>query len=156
MSVTRQTQSDVSPASETVEAGTPITGLDDFSSVIVFVTLQGATDGPLDVFLQSFDGVNWVDVVHFPQLLAAASVIRFVVALSREPRPDAAPIVVGLDLTPALAANVAVHGTLTDRLRLTFDAGASTTAGAAQVLTVTGTETRLEDLQEQDLDLRVR
>ena len=157
MSVDRQTTSDTSPASPGTAAGTVISGLDDFQSVVLFLTIQGATGGTLDVYLQFYDGVNWIDFAHFTQLAAGGAAVSYVVPINRAPRPaDATPVVTGSDLTPALAADTIIHGTLTDRVRMVFVAGAGTSVGAAQVMTVVGTEERLEELQKQDLDLRVR
>ena len=154
MPVTRQTQSDTSPASETIAAGTPITGLDDFDSVVIFASIVGATGGVLDVFVQAFDGVNWIDIAHFTQLADGGAAVQYIVPISRVPRPDDnTAVVTGQDLTPALAADTIVHGTLTDRLRFVFDAGAGTSAGASQTLTIVGTKTLQADSEKRLLDL---
>jgi len=155
MTTQRFTQSSTSPGAPGTAAGLAIAGLDDFESVVVIASLLGATGGVLDVYLQAFDGTNWFDVAHYTQLAAGATLRRYSVLLGRG-AAAAAPVQVGLDLEGVLAANTVVPGTLTDRLRLLFVAGASTTVGAAQVLTVVGTEERLAELEERDLDLRVR
>ncbi len=149
MSVTRQTQSDTSPAAASTVAGTPITGLDDFDSVVIFASIEGATGGVLDVFIQFFDGTDWIDCVHFTQLTDGGAAVAYVIPIDRRARPDdATPVVTGQGLVPLLAADAIVHGTLTDRLRFVFVAGVGTSAGVSQVMTVVGTKTLLDVAQQ--------
>jgi hypothetical protein len=117
----------------------------DYDSVEVEAELKGATGGTLGIFLQSSDdGVNWFDVIAFMSLAAAAPVSYIRTSLSRYSTSSSSPVVVGKNLAPALAAGTSVQNGFGDRLRLVFVAGSGTTAGANQVVRLTGfrTETR--------------
>lgn len=111
--------------------------LTEFSSLSVTAALVGATGGPLDVYLQtSFDGgTTWVDYAHYPQLAALSAAVKYAFTTSMNAQ-NAAPVVVGNNTTPALAANTVVGGAWGDRFRLLMVAGASTTAGAAVSVTL--------------------
>lgn len=126
--------------------GTVAGGLSDFDSVEVFADLVGATGGALDVYLQRkvASGV-WVDWIHFPQLAAGAAAVRY--SASSRQATGTAPVVVGKsgdagtgggDGAPALAANTVVPGHPGDAVRVVAVAGASTSAGAAINVYVTG------------------
>lgn len=131
----RQTITETSPATPSTVVGVQVlTGLDDALSLKILATLTGATGGVLDVFLQGFDGVNWFDVCHFAQLGAGAAAAIFAVSLHRD-QPSGVPAVIGFDGTPLLAVNTVSQGGFSDRLRMVFIAGASTTVGASQVIT---------------------
>jgi hypothetical protein len=131
-----------SPASpSTVVQSSPLLGLGDYHSLLIHATLTGATGGPLDVYVQgSADGgTSWVDLVHFAQIAAAAAAAGFIVQLTRAAGSGATPIAVNATSnTPALAANKVNPGDWGDRLRYVFVAGASTSAGAAQTILVSG------------------
>lgn len=111
--------------------------LDDADALDISADLVGATGGTLDIYVQySPDtGRNWYDLAHFPQLAAGAAAVkyRFGVGLIAT---ASAPVVVGKNLSPALAASTVVQGPWGDRLRLVFVAGASTTAGAPVRVTI--------------------
>ncbi len=119
-----------------VASSSPV-DLTQFSSLSVTAALVGAAGGPLDVYLQtSFDGgTTWVDYAHFPQFLAAATAVKYAFSTTMIAQ-SAAPVVVGNNLSPALAANTVVGGTWGDRFRLVMVAGALTTAGAAVAVTL--------------------
>jgi hypothetical protein len=113
--------------------------LDDFDAVDLAIELVGATGGTLDVYVQSSldQGLTWYDSVHAPQLAAGAGAVIYRTSLTHFAQPaSAAPVAIGKNLSPALAANVAVQGGWGDRIRLVFVAGSSTTAGAAVKVTV--------------------
>lgn len=123
-----------------VPAGTPAgiitSGPVDWTtadSMSVTAELVGATGGVLDIYIQtSFDGgTKWWDYVHFAQLAAGASAIRYAFTASPVAVQNANPVVVGINLTPALAANTILGGAWGDRFRLVMVAGGGTTVGAA-------------------------
>jgi hypothetical protein len=113
--------------------------LDDYDSIDVFASLQGATGGALDVYLQVSpdEGQNWYDAVHWPQITAAHAVVYYRCSLTTKYQTlSDSPTVVGLNGTPALAVNTVCQGMGFDRARLVFVAGASTSAGAKQSVTL--------------------
>lgn len=117
------------------------TGLEpvhQYSHALITASLVGATGGALDVYLQTSPdyGTTWFDVIHFPQLAAAASAVKYVAALGKFVT-SAVPIVVGAATTPALAANVIFPSGFGTHFRTICVAGASTSAGAAVIITVT-------------------
>lgn len=114
------------------------TPIDDSDALDIFAELVGATGGTLDVYGQvSPDGgMNWTEVVHFPQLAAGAAAIKYQAPVSLFTNATV-PVVVGKNLVPALAVNTIVNGSYSDRFRLVFVAGSGTTAGAAIKVTVT-------------------
>lgn len=113
--------------------------LDDFDAVDVAAQLAGATGGSLDVYVQSsVDGVNWYDSIHFPTLANGAAAISYRTAVTHLGQPtSAAPVAIGKNLSPALAAGTTVQGGWGDRLRLLMVAGTGTTAGSAIKVFVT-------------------
>lgn len=119
-------------------AQTPITGLEAFRSLEIYANIQGATGGTLDIYIQvSPDGgTNWVDYIHYSQLAAASAAIQRLVTVTKGTNSGATPVTVGMNLTPALAANTVVGGDFGDRLRIVAVAGAGTTLGAAQTIKV--------------------
>lgn len=129
-----------SPASATTAVGATLAGLDAFETLTIFATLTGATGGTLDVYLQMSPdaGTTWVDYIHYAQILAAAGAASKLITVTRLTNSGTAPIAVGTGTTPALAANTIVGGNWGDRLRVLYVAGASTTAGAAQVIQIVG------------------
>jgi len=133
--------SGTSPAAASTVAGTALLGsqtdlrsqkLSGFKSMRVEATLQGATGGTLDVYLQvSYDGgVTWSDYVHFAQLAAGAASVTYGVSMSRS-NGDALAAV-GKGTTPLLAAGDWRDGEWGDAARLLFVAGGGTSAGAVQ------------------------
>lgn len=126
-------------------AGTPITGLGSFKSLFIYAALTGATGGALDVYLQvSPDfGVTWVDYAHYVQIAAAATVAKKAFTVSRYGQQTTVTTVgAGTTASPgvALAANTVIGGEFGDRIRVVSVAGASTSAGAAQVIKIIGKE----------------
>lgn len=118
------------------------TGLDGYLSLTVVAKLVGATGGTLDIYLQTSPdaGATWVDYAHFPQLAGGAAAIKYEFVVSQGIQ-TAAPIVVGINTTPALAANTVVGGAWGDRIRLLMVAGAGTSAGAAVNITISAQKT---------------
>lgn len=143
MTVQLHTISDTSPAAASTAAGDILLGLGRYDALQITAELVGATGGTLDVYLQTSPdgGTSWYDYIHFPQLAAAASAVKYMVNV---PQAGATGItVVGKDTTPALAANTVVGGSWGDRLRPLYVAGASTSAGAAVLIQVLGYQRKL-------------
>jgi hypothetical protein len=111
--------------------------LDDYEALLVTADLVGATGGTLDVYLQTSpdQGANWYDFAHFTPLAAAAPAVKYTLTASLYTQLPA-PVVVGKNLAPVLAANTFVNGAFTDRMRLVMVAGAGTSAGAAVKVSV--------------------
>lgn len=106
--------------------------------LVIDANLLGGTGGTLDVYLQRKVATDaWVDWIHFPQL-AATVAKKYSVAITG----TGSTIVEtggGNDATPgvALAANAAVNVMPGDEVRVVFVAGASTSAGASNSVTIT-------------------
>jgi len=133
--------SGTSPNAASTVAVTPVIGFGKFDAIKIEAELQGATGGTLDVYIQvSHDWHpilqtgKFVDYVHFTQLAAAASPIIYNV----DPALTNSITVIGKNLVPALAAGTVAGGYWGDAMRLLFVAGASTSAGALQTVTVIG------------------
>lgn len=116
-------------------AQAPATGLGPYRSLMIYAALTGATGGTLDIYLQMSpdSGTTWIDFLHFAQIAAAAAIIYRAWPLTKI-AAVATPVTIGTGTTPALAANSTVGGDWGDRLRVVSVAGASTSAGAAQVI----------------------
>lgn len=121
--------SGTSPASATTAASTTITGLNLYSSLTVYYTVQGGTGGTLDIYLQvSPDaGTTWVDYAHFAQLADGASAVTREFTVSRAGQQTTVSTV-GTNLNPALSGTTVIGGNFTDRMRVVYVAGASTSA----------------------------
>lgn len=123
-----------SPSSpSTAPAAQVISGVGRYSSMSIYATIQGATGGVLDIYIQtSFDGGNtWYDYAHYAQLAAgAASSIKYWSVSAGSQQTTATTV--GSGTSPALAANTIVGGAFGDQIRVLFVAGASTSAGASQ------------------------
>jgi hypothetical protein len=119
-------------AASTVASASLAAGLGGFDSGVITAELVGATGGTLDVYIQwsNDGGTTWYDLVHFPQLAAAAPAVKYSAPLLRLGQ-QATPTVIGKNTTPVLAANTIVAGEFGDRLRALYVAGASTSAGAS-------------------------
>lgn len=135
--------SDISPAAPGTVASKMVSptaladvigNLSEYKDVTVVSKLQGATGGTLDVYLQSWDGTDWVDWLHYTQLAALTPAASLVYV------PDYpiahALVTVGRNLTPALAVNSSVGGHPGEALRMLFVAGAGTSAGALQTMRI--------------------
>ena len=144
MSLQRFRIADTSPSSASTAAGTVLVGLGDFSTLIIHSQLVGATGGTLDVWLQtSVDGgTTWFDFLHYTQLAAGGGAVKRVHVLTRSANlvaQGAEGITVGTGTSPALSGTAAnTMGSWGDRIRALYIAGASTSAGAAVVIDITG------------------
>ena len=129
------------PSSATTAiVGSNVGGLTAFDWFTIDADLVGATGGTLDVYLQRKVDTNvWADWVHFPQLAAGASAVRYTIPSGAD--KTIVPVGVGTDAlpgTPALATNTFVGGHPGEALRCVAVAGASTSAGAAITIRITG------------------
>lgn len=124
-----------SPAAASTVIGPAMQGLDDFTRLVIHATLQGATGGTLDVYIQSSVGNGWYDVAHFAQLAAAAASVRYVVTLTKALKGTPAIVAVNAaNGTPTLAANSVNADILGNAIRVVYVAGALTSAGAVQAI----------------------
>lgn len=134
------TLSETAPAASTTKLGTDVVkGLEHAQALTLIATLTGCTGGTLDVFVQtSFDeGVSWVDIVHFAQVLAGAAAASFALHLSRA-ASVVVPVSVGLDGTPLLAVNTTLGGAWGNQLRMVLKTGAGTATTPAQTIRALG------------------
>src|SRR6185312_14741433 len=122
-----------------------IEGLSRFSFFQFDAFLQGATGGTLDIYLQrsvfNAAGANvWIDWCHFTQFAAGGAAAVY--TLSTIGSSSIATVgTLSDDLTTGslvLAANTFVGGHPGDKVRIVAVAGASTSAGAAQTVYITG------------------
>lgn len=118
-----------------------------FTSCSFTALVQGATGGTLDIYIQTFmaaqAGGKWTDAAHLTQLAAAAGLAKVAFTLTRF-SPSTSAITASLntvDGTPTLTANTVVPGLLGVKLRIVYVAGASTSAGASQVILATCSST---------------
>jgi hypothetical protein len=127
-------------ASATVVDATSATQIGLYSTCSFMATVQGATGGTLDIFVQTrfkqkaAPGFFWVDTAHLTQLAAAAAQTTVAFTLTRW-SPTTSAITANLNIasgTPLLAAATVVPGLLGDQLRIVYKTGAGTSAGAAQ------------------------
>lgn len=130
---------DTSPAAAGTAVGSKVAGLEKFDWFMVDAQLVGATGGTLDVYLQRKIADDlWADWLHFPQLAAGGAAVRY----SAQSGTDKDIVVVGggTDASPgpALAANTFVGGCPGTAVRAVYVAGASTSAGAAVNIQITG------------------
>ena len=133
------TISETSPATASTVAGSVVPTLDRYAYLMIDAELVGATGGTLDIYLQrrvtKSDGTDvWYDWLHFPQLSAGASAVKYTVT----PTATAGIVTVGKDTSPALAANTCIGGHPGEALRALYVAGSGTSAGAAVVINITG------------------
>lgn len=136
----RKKIAETSPAAAGTAASTATMGGFDGSDILqVVATLTGATGGTLDVYIvDSFDGgTTWLEVVHFPQLAAAAAARTYTVTQVL----DSTITTVGKAATAAgcvgtLAASAVRPGPWGDQIKVVCVAGVSTSAGAAYSVTI--------------------
>lgn len=124
-----------SSSSPGVTTTTPVGGFRECTAITIVATIVGATGGPLDVIVDhSADGVDFYEYAHFAQAAAAAPAANYTYA----PVLDGAIATVGKNLTATfvLPAGSVANGHWFDFLRVRFIAGASTSAGAAQLVSV--------------------
>lgn len=132
---------ETSPAAASTVVGTKKSGsLESAESLTIVAALTGATGGTLDVYLQtSYDGgTTWYDFAHFAQVTAAAAVVYKTWHVARQVQSAAAPVTVGKDAVPALAASTILGGSWGDLIRAVYVAGVGTAAGAAQSIQIIG------------------
>lgn len=143
--------SGTSPAVASTAVLATASGLAKFSAIRVDAVLLGATGGALDVYIQRKVAANvWVDWAHFAQLAAGASATAYSLTVqvgnlgsvvNGTPSGTIAAITTrGDDATPSpgLAAGTVDLNHPGDMIRAVCVAGASTSAGAALSITVTG------------------
>ena len=114
-----------------------------YEAVRVVATLQGATGGVLDVYLQSkwAGAATFYDIAHFAQLPAGAAATTTTFTLRRS-APSSSPVAIGKDLTPALSAGFQLDGDFGELIRVVYVAGAGTSVGAAQSIAILGSDAR--------------
>jgi hypothetical protein len=119
--------------------------LDDWDALDVAADIVGATGGTLNIYVQvSPDGINWYDVIAFPQATNGASLKTYQAPLSLATN-TATVSQVGKNLNPSLTAGNVVNGAFTDRLRLVMVAGSGTTVGAPVIVRVSGQRVRADE-----------
>jgi hypothetical protein len=133
-----QTVTATSPAAASTVAATEgdFQNLKRFEHFIIDALIQGGTGGTLDIHLQRAVGATWVDWFHFTQFAAGAAQIR--VTFDSTTAVATLPTTVGADLTPALAAATLAGSHPGDKVRIVFVAGAGTSAGTAQTISISG------------------
>lgn len=113
--------------------------LDDSDALDIVAELPAnTTGGSIDVYVQSNPdgaGVNWFDILHFPQQLTGAGAVKYQAPVSLFTNITQ-PVVVGKNLSPAVAANTVVNGAYSDRCRLVMVAGSGANAGSAIKVTI--------------------
>lgn len=106
--------------------------------LVIDALLLGGTGGTLDVYLQRKTGTNaWLDWVHFPQV-AALVAKKYTLTITGE-GASIVEVGGGTDASPgvALAANTAVNVIPGGDVRIVFVAGAGTTLGSSNTVTIT-------------------
>ena len=143
------TLSYTSPAATGTVAKDPVGGLGKFDFITIDATIQGATGDTLDIYLQRELGQPgsdiWADWYHYTQLAAAAAASSVTIN-SYMATAASYPVTIGIGTASAPGVALAVGSLVTptpgERMRVVFVAGASTSAGAAQLFYVTGWEDR--------------
>jgi len=139
----RLTETSPAAAGTAASAGV-IPDLDKWESIMIVATLQGATGGALDIYLQvrtkEQDGQadEWIDYAHFPQLAAGAASSVRVWSVSRSAQ-QLTLATVGKGTSPAITVNTILGGEFGSEMRVLFVAGVGTSLGAAQTIDVIGT-----------------
>jgi hypothetical protein len=140
-----KTWTDTSPAaaSTVVSPAMGLGGLSLLDSFLLVATLQGATGGTLDIYLQTADEDAttpvWIDYAHFAQLPAGAAQTKMAFTVSRYAQ-SLSGTVVGSGSTPALAQSTMLGGEFGEKFRVVFVAGAGTSAGAVQTISLIGSK----------------
>lgn len=118
--------------------GDVLHGLAKYDALSIMCEVQGATADTLDLYLQSSwdGGTTWWDYAHLPQLGAGAAAIKY--AIQVPSMLESTITVIGKGASPALAAGDVIGGPWGPAMRLFAVTGASTSAGAAQTITVHG------------------
>ncbi len=126
-------------------ASKEIGGLDRFGYLMIDAKLAGPANGTLDVYLQrkivEEDGTaHWVDWVHFATVTAGAAAAWFTLT----PTASSGIVSIGAETSPGLAANTVVGGHPGSRVRALWKSGTGTTAGAEQMIQITGIGSMIE------------
>jgi hypothetical protein len=132
---------DTSPAAASTVVGVGLRGLGRFGSLRIDALLVGATGGVLDIYLQRQVTANvWVDWCHFVQIAAGGAAARYSLKCSMTDSTTIVAANAGTDTVPAVGLSAATFlgGHPGEGFRLVYVAGASTSAGAAVELYVTG------------------
>lgn len=132
---------DTTPAAASTVVGSSVTGLSEYPFLRVDADLVGATGGALDVYLQRLVAPGyWTDWLHFAQLASGASAIRYSVIATPGLSTTITTSNKGSDVTPAvsLAPATFLGGHPGNTVRAVYVAGASTSAGAAISVYLTG------------------
>lgn len=109
-------------------------------AIVIDAVLVGGTGGTLDVYLQRKTGSDaWMDWVHFPQITAGTTKRYTITMFGEGAGSSIVEVGGGTTAAPgvALAANTAVNVTPGGDVRVVCVAGAGTSAGAAQAITLT-------------------
>lgn len=110
--------------------------LDAHTHLTLSASIVGSAGGTTDVYVQSRHGTaDWIDLVHFPQVAGGGATVLYRVSLSRD-GSVAAPVVVGIAGTPALAANTVVPGDFGDALRMVAVSAAGAAGGGISTCAV--------------------
>lgn len=134
MSLRTFTIAETTPAAASTVVGGVVAGLGNYQFVRIDADLIGATGGTLDVYLQRLiKPGSWADWIHFAQLAAGASAIRYSAIAWHGLSTTITTSNRGTDATPSvsLAAATFLGGHPGDVVRAVYVAGASTSAGAA-------------------------
>ena len=143
---TRQIIAETSPAAASTVASTARAyKLEVCDSLTIIGQLVGATGGTLDVYLQTAHDAadvadtdaTWFDYAHFAQLASGGPAVKVLWHVNRDTAVSTITTI-GSASTPALAASTILGGSWGNRMRLVYVAGALTTAGAAQSVTIIG------------------
>lgn len=124
-----------SPAAAGAATTTPVTGFSRFKTISFIATIQGATGGILDIIVEhSPDGTNWYEYIHFVTQTAALAAASYTYG----PALNDSLVQVGKNLTTTyvLGSGSVAGSHWFDQLRVRYIAGASTSAGAAQLISV--------------------
>jgi len=130
-----------SPAAVSTVAGTASSSSIDLSAyddIFWIYASLGATGGVLDVYVQDIlDGVYY-DLVHFNQIAAAAAAATQAACGCLH----SYAVAIGSGVAPALAVGTVRPGRWGKQMRLCCVAGAGTSAGALQSVTIFGRRAR--------------
>ena len=135
------TISDTSPAAASTAVGSVIAGLGDYPFLRVDAALVGATGGTLDVYLQrQIKPGFWADWLHFAQLASGAAAVNYSVIAAHALSTTVTTSNRGTTAAPgvSLAAGTFLGGHPGDVIRAVYVAGASTSAGAAITIDISG------------------
>ena len=126
-------------AAGTVVHSEIFTGLDAGDHFKIVATTLGATGGDLNIYLQGYTSEDWFDVASLPTIAAGDPALSLTGKLYRHSEPLFRFFnwsTVGLGAAPALWASDVDPGDFSDRLRIVCVAGAGTSAGAEQMISI--------------------